>query len=66
MKPIAKQIDIKLDDAFHGKMAHVKVDRQVVCNTCHGKGGENVKQCSPCKGNGVVLKTLQLGPGMYT
>ena len=66
LKPTVKQVEIKLEEAFHGKMLQVDVERLVLCPSCDGKGGLDPKTCSPCKGRGVVVKMVQLGPGMYT
>ncbi len=66
LKPTVKKIDITLYDAFHGKMAKVNVNRKVVCSECDGKGGTEVTTCGPCKGKGIIVKLIQMGPGMYT
>lgn len=47
-------------------MRHVKISRNRICEPCDGKGGKNVNKCSKCKGQGVVTKMVQLGPGMYS
>lgn len=47
-------------------MAKVQVDRKVLCGGCNGKGGDKVEVCSGCKGKGVVMRVVQMGPGMYT
>ena len=66
MKPTVKQVKISLHDAFHGKMMHVDVERKRVCLDCSGKGGSEVKVCKKCKGKGIVVKLVQMGPGMYS
>lgn len=38
--------------------------RDVVCVGCAGKGGSNVKPCSGCKGRGIKIQMIQMGPGM--
>ena len=38
----------------------------MTCETCDGKGGKKVETCSTCKGKGIVIKMVQMGPGMYT
>lgn len=47
-------------------MKKVAVERTRNCETCDGKGGQNVTKCAKCKGRGQVEKLVQLGPGMYT
>lgn len=66
MKPTVKQIKISLHDAFHGKMDHLDVERKRVCSDCSGKGGSEVQICKKCKGKGIVVKLVQMGPGMYS
>lgn len=66
LKPTIKNISISLEEAFVGKMTIVSVDRKILCNECDGKGGKDVKTCGDCKGKGVVIKMVQLGPGMYS
>ena len=66
LKPTVMHTEITLDEAFHGRMLHLDVDRMVVCGSCEGKGGLDPKTCAGCKGRGVVMKMVQLGPGMYS
>lgn len=66
LKPTVMGVKLNLSDVYHGKMAHVDVDRKVLCEGCNGKGGSEVEKCGGCKGRGVVVKMIQLGPGMYS
>ena len=66
LKPTVMQATITLEEAYHGKMLTVNVDRKVVCSDCGGKGGKDPKACGDCKGKGVVTRMVQLGPGMYS
>lgn len=66
LKPIVKKIEVTLDDIYHGKMVNLNVTRDKVCIDCNGKGGSKVDKCTKCKGKGVVVKMVQLGPGMYS
>lgn len=66
LKPTVVGLKLTLSDVYHGKMAHVDVTRKALCEGCHGKGGSEVEKCTPCKGRGVVIKMVQLGPGMYS
>ena len=47
-------------------MKHVKIDRQRKCEGCNGKGGSQVDVCTKCKGKGIIVKLVQMGPGMYS
>jgi len=66
MKPIVKEISVTLEDLCNGGMKHVNVKRHRVCESCEGKGGKDAKKCGKCKGNGMVEKFIQLGPGFMT
>ncbi len=50
-------MEITLEDAFHGKSAEIHVDVAALCDTCDGSGsrtGTGAKTCSTCKGHGKV------------
>ena len=66
LKPTVVGMKVSLEDVYHGKMGHVDVDRKVLCEGCNGKGGSEVEKCTGCKGRGVVIKMVQIGPGMYS
>jgi len=66
LKPTVVNMKVTLEDVYHGKMGHVNVDRKVLCDGCNGKGGSEVEKCTSCKGRGVVIKMVQLAPGMYS
>ncbi|UYY59922.1 molecular chaperone DnaJ [Sphingomonas sp. S2-65] len=50
-------MDITLEDAFHGKNTEITVDVSAVCETCTGSGanpGTQAKTCQQCNGHGKV------------
>ncbi len=50
-------LDITLEDAFHGKKATVRVPTSVACESCSGTGAEkdsNPITCPSCRGQGKV------------
>jgi len=53
-KPIGKEITIKLEDAYNGKLHILPITRTRTCEPCEGKGGADVKTCTKCKGKGIV------------
>ena len=65
MKPTVKEVNVKLEDIYNGKLIEIAHKKTVLCNDCHGTGGTGVKKCNDCDGQGQVLKTIQIGPGMY-
>ena len=64
-KAQVKEIGVKLEDVYSGKSFKLSIARKRVCEGCNGLGGANVQVCKPCKGQGAVIKMMQLGPGMY-
>jgi len=53
-------MEISLEDAFHGKQATIKVPTSVACDACTGSGGEKGAQpvaCPACHGHGKVRVT---------
>jgi DnaJ-class molecular chaperone len=61
-----KDIKVKLEEVYKGKMMSFEHSRKRTCTDCSGKGGANVKSCGTCKGKKMVTKLVQLGPGMYS
>jgi DnaJ family protein A protein 2 len=66
VKPVVKEVKVKLEDVFAGKLLKIPHKKQKVCEECDGKGGKNSKKCTKCKGHGVVEKIVQLGPGFLS
>lgn len=65
VKPTVKEISVNLEDVYNGTTVTLKNDRTILCKGCDGQGGSNVKSCSTCGGQGQVIKTQMIGPGMY-
>ncbi|MEO7681356.1 MAG: molecular chaperone DnaJ, partial [Sphingomonas sp.] len=50
-------MEITLDDAFHGKSTDVTIDVSAACDSCEGTGatkGTTAKGCKTCNGHGKV------------
>ena len=50
-------MEITLEEAFHGKQADITVDVSAQCDTCHGTGakpGTHAHACNTCAGHGKV------------
>ena len=50
-------LEISLDDAFHGKIEHITIDVACVCAACSGSGaseGTGAQGCPTCRGHGKV------------
>ena len=66
MQPTKRALEVTLDKLYSGGTVPLPHERARKCEKCEGKGGINVTQCSDCKGEGVIMKMAQVGPGMYT
>ncbi|MET0179080.1 MAG: molecular chaperone DnaJ [Novosphingobium sp.] len=50
-------LEIGLDEAFHGKSAEIEIEVSQTCAPCHGSGAEpgtSARRCKMCSGHGKV------------
>lgn len=66
VRDMIHQLPVTLEQLYNGHVKKLKVSRNVVCSKCNGIGGAkgSVVQCSTCKGRGVQVQIMQIGPGM--
>lgn len=57
-------ISVSLEELYNGSVRKMALKKRVICQTCDGKGGKNVAPCGRCKGRGVVMRVVQIAPGM--
>jgi molecular chaperone DnaJ len=53
-------LEISLEDAYHGKRATIKVPSTAACEACHGSGakpGTKPTTCSTCNGHGKIRQS---------
>lgn len=53
------KVKLTLEEIAHGVEKKIKVNKQVVCNTCHGSGAKDknsVQTCKTCGGTGSVRR----------
>lgn len=56
------KIKLSLEEIVHGVEKKIKIDKQVKCHVCNGKGAASeadIKTCETCHGTGVVTKVVQ-------
>lgn len=62
-------IEISLEDAYHGLETTINIPRTEICNTCNGSGakpGTNPKKCTRCDGTGQMRSSSRTAFGMFT
>jgi DnaJ family protein A protein 2 len=63
-RPISHVHKVTLEQLYRGKTSRLRLNRQIVCKTCDGRGGKEgaFKTCSGCNGMGVKTMTRSIGP----
>lgn len=58
-------INIELEDLYNGAVKELSLQKNVVCNKCHGTGGKlgKTRQCPTCQGRGVTMQDVDTGMG---
>ena len=62
-------IEISLEDAYHGLETTINVPRTEKCDICNGSGakpGTNPKKCPQCDGTGQMRSSRRTDFGMFT
>lgn len=57
------KVTLTIDEILKGVNKKLKYKKQDKCNSCNGKGGNDVKTCLPCNGSGqrVVVQNTPFG-----
>ena len=58
------EMPLSLSDFYLGKKMRIDLDREVFCGPCSGKGYMSMKTCNECRGAGMKVTLMQVGPGM--
>jgi DnaJ family protein A protein 1 len=66
-KDVIHQMSVTLEDLYNGSVRKLALQKNVICDSCGGKGGKEgaVQKCTTCRGSGTQVIMNQLGPGMY-
>lgn len=54
-KNVKKDIQVALKDIFNGKNMNITITRKSIDT-------DNISACVPCKGRGIILQTIRMGP----
>ena len=62
-----EEIPIELEDLYNNTVKKIEIKQKVCCLDCRGKGVKDIsfiKECTGCRGKGMVMRIVQVGPGM--
>lgn len=57
-------VKLTLEEIFLGVSKKFKYTRQVICDTCEGHGGKDIKDCNSCGGSGRAIRITNTPFGM--
>ncbi len=66
-KDRVEEIPIELEDLYNNTVKKIDIKQKVICLDCRGTGAKDssfIKECTACGGKGMVMKIINLGPGM--
>lgn len=55
------ELQLSLEELYQGTSRTIAFTRDVVCGTCDGRGGHNVRECQRCRGTGQQVHMQQMG-----
>ena len=59
------ELELTFEEAAFGTSKNLKVTKYDKCNTCDGKGGEDLINCSECNGSGRITKSFRTPFGAF-
>merc|ERR1711912_201061 len=71
-KDVVHQQGVTLENLYNGCTKKLSLQKKVLCGKCDGSGvaaefadrRDAIQTCATCRGQGMVIKTRQIGPGM--
>ena len=63
VRPVNLEIELTVEDVYHGKTQKINYYVDRVCRSCAGKGGVKFDTCGSCGGKGMHVQNMQ---GMQT
>jgi DnaJ-class molecular chaperone len=62
--PKVHEMNLKLDDFYHGRTIKMNFNKQKFCTSCKGDGFTGTSNCTGCQGSGKITRQQMMGPGM--
>lgn len=66
-KDRVEELPIELEDLYNNTVKKIDIKQKVICLDCRGTGAKDpsyIKECTGCGGKGMVMKIINIGPGM--
>jgi len=71
-KDVVHQLGVTLENLYNGVTKKLSLQKKILCCACTGTGvqpefsdrRDAIQTCQTCRGQGMVIKTRQIGPGM--
>ena len=60
---IVQRITLTIEDVYKGVNKKFKYTRSAKCETCKGKGGEDIIRCESCNGQGIKSRIIEVNGG---
>ena len=62
--PKVHEMNLKLEDFYHGRTIKMNFNKQKFCASCKGDGYTGTSNCDGCHGTGKITRQQMMGPGM--
>jgi molecular chaperone DnaJ len=59
------KLSITVEEIYHGVNKTIRYDRYDKCQPCNARGGEDVKKCDNCNGNGMITEVQRTQHGTF-
>ena len=66
-KDRVEEIPVELEDLYNCTTKKIEIKQKSCCLDCSGRGVKDssfIKECTACGGTGMVMRIMQMGPGM--
>ena len=63
-KDVIHQLPVRLEELYNGAKRKLNLTKNVICQSCSGSGGKNVKKCEKCNGTGRWVQMMRVMPGI--
>lgn len=62
---LLSEMEVTLEEVFHGADKTISLNKLEYCETCKGKGALKFEECTQCKGSGYIKRTQRTPFGVF-